>query len=70
MILETPAYCGIKMKDRLNLLHRNEVELDVRILFLIIPIQIYGYGIGFIVAFIKRYILKQNEFAGFLRNFY
>ena len=42
----------------------------IPILFLIIPIQIYGYGIGFIVAFIKRYILKQNEFAGFLRNFY
>ena len=42
----------------------------VPILFLVIPIQIYGYGIGFIVAFIKRYILKQNEFAGLLRDFY
>ena len=42
----------------------------IPILFIIIPIQIYGYGIGFIVAFIKRYILKQNEFAGFIRNFY
>ena len=42
----------------------------IPILFIVIPIQIYGYGIGFIVAFIKRYILKQNEFAGFLRNFY
>ena len=40
------------------------------ILLIVIPIQIYGYGFGFIVAFIKRYILKQNEFAGFLRNFY
>jgi len=42
----------------------------IPILFIIIPIQIYGYGIGFLVAFIKRYILKQNEFAGFIRNFY
>ena len=40
------------------------------ILLIVIPIQIYGYGIGFIVAFIKRYILKQDEFAGLLRNFY
>ena len=42
----------------------------VPILFIIIPIQIYGYGIGFILAFFKRYILKQNEFVGFIRNFY
>ena len=42
----------------------------VPILLIVIPIQIYGYGIGFIVAFIKRYILKQDEFAGILRNFY
>ena len=42
----------------------------IPILFIVIPIQIYGYGFGFITAFIKRYILKQNEFAGFIRNFY
>ncbi len=42
----------------------------VPILFVVIPIQIYGYGIGFIVAFVKRYILKQNEFAGLLKDFY
>ena len=42
----------------------------VPILFIVIPIQIYGYGIGFIIAFVKRYILKQNEFAGLLKDFY
>ena len=29
MILETPAECGIKMKDWLNLLHRHEVYKGV-----------------------------------------
>ena len=42
----------------------------VALLLLVMPFQIFGYGLGFIVAFIKRYILKQKEFSGFTRNFY
>ena len=33
-------------------------------------IQLYGYGIGFIVSFWKRIILKRDEFHAFKKNFY
>ena len=46
---------------------------DLRIfpfLLCVIPIQIIGYGIGFLQAFIKRFILKQPEMIGFKKNYY
>ena len=39
-------------------------------LLFVIPIQIIGYGIGFLQAFIKRFILKQPEMIGFKKNYY
>ena len=46
---------------------------DVKV-FPYIPIivitQIWGYGLGFINAFIQRVILKKKEFTGFVRNYY
>ena len=33
-------------------------------------IQLTGYGTGFIVAAIRRYILKEKEFEAFKDNFY
>ncbi len=39
-------------------------------LLIIIPIQVIGYGIGFFQAFIRRYILNQDEFVGFKKNYY
>lgn len=46
---------------------------DVKV-FPFIPIiiitQIWGYGIGFIFAFIKRIIFKKNEFTGFVKKYY
>lgn len=46
---------------------------DFRVFFyipIIVPTQIFGYGLGFIKAFIKRIILKQGEFTGFVKNYY
>lgn len=37
---------------------------------IIVVTQIWGYGLGFINAFIKRIIFKKDEFTGFVRNYY
>ena len=39
-------------------------------LFLVIPFQILGYGLGFILAFIKRFIFSQSTFTGFEKKYY
>ena len=39
-------------------------------LFLVIPLQILGYGLGFILAFIKRFIFGQSSFTGFEKKYY
>ena len=39
-------------------------------LVLIIPVQIFGYGLGFIKAYILRVILKKPLFTGFVKNYY
>lgn len=39
-------------------------------LFLVIPFQILGYGLGFIMAFIKRFIFGQSSFTGFEKKYY
>jgi len=36
----------------------------------IVPTQIFGYGSGFIIAFIRRIILGKNEFTGFVKKYY
>ncbi len=36
----------------------------------IVVTQIWGYGLGFINAFVKRIIFKKDEFTGFVRNYY
>ena len=40
------------------------------LILIIIPTQIYGYGIGFSLSFFKRVILHQKEFTGFTRKYY
>ena len=40
------------------------------LLLLVIPIQIFGYGLGFIKAYILRVLLKKSEFTGFVKNYY
>ncbi|HBY18789.1 MAG: hypothetical protein XE04_0746 [Marinimicrobia bacterium 46_43] len=37
---------------------------------IIVPTQIIAYGLGFIQAYYKRVILKQDAFTGFVRNYY
>jgi len=39
-------------------------------LFLVIPFQIMGYGLGFILAFIKRFIFGHSSFTGFEKKYY
>jgi glycosyltransferase involved in cell wall biosynthesis len=46
---------------------------SIRMLYLvplIMPIQIIGYGLGFITAFIYRIIMGKPEFTGFRRGYY
>jgi glycosyltransferase involved in cell wall biosynthesis len=46
---------------------------DLRIfpyLLVVIPAQIIGYGLGFILNFIKRYILNQGSWTGFNKRYY
>jgi GT2 family glycosyltransferase len=46
---------------------------SVKVAFAAIPAaftQLYGYGIGFIVSFWRRMVLKQDEFHAFRKNFY
>lgn len=37
---------------------------------LVIPIQIFGYGVGFSWAYLQRIILRHDEFTGFTKNYY
>jgi len=46
---------------------------DLRVfgfLLLVIPTQIFGYGLGFLIAFIKRVIFNFDAFTGFTKKFY
>ena len=36
----------------------------------IVPTQIWGYGIGFLIAYFKRVILGKKEFTGFVKKYY
>ena len=40
------------------------------LLLIIIPIQVFGYGSGFISAFFKRFIFNQKEFVGYSKKYY
>ena len=37
---------------------------------IVMPIQVIGYGLGFITAFIRRIIFKKDAFAGFRKRYY
>lgn len=46
---------------------------DIRVfghLLLVIPTQIFGYGSGFLFAFIKRVIFNSDTFTGFEKKYY
>ena len=49
------------------------IKNDLRIfpyLLVVIPSQIIAYGIGFIQAFIRRFVFQQDEMVGFKKNYY
>ncbi len=49
----------------------NKKDLRVfPILLLVIPIQIFGYGLGFLQAYIRRFIFNEAELVGFKKNYY
>ena len=39
-------------------------------LTLIIPCQVFGYGLGFLQAFIRRYVFNEDTLTGFKKNYY
>tara|TARA_A100001037_G_scaffold249152_1_gene231774 strand:- start:1307 stop:2341 length:1035 start_codon:yes stop_codon:yes gene_type:complete len=50
---------------------KNKKDLKVFLfLFLIIPAQIFGYGIGFILNYLNRNIMKRDKWTGFTKNYY
>jgi len=40
------------------------------LLLIIIPAQILGYGLGFILNYFKRFILNQEQWTGFKKRYY
>ncbi len=55
------------MLDALRLYRQIKPAL---LLPLIMPAQIFGYGLGFIYNYIRRVILKKPEKIGFKKNYY
>ena len=59
-----------------NLSSMDRINYDVYLLrifpllLVVIPIQILGYGIGFLQAFIRRFMLNESELTGFKKNYY
>lgn len=46
---------------------------DIRgffLLLIVIPVQIFGYGLGFIFAFIHRFVFRGAEWYGFTKRYY
>ena len=39
-------------------------------LLVVIPVQIIGYGVGFLYAFFRRFIFGKSEIIGFKKNYY
>ena len=37
---------------------------------IVMPLQIMGYGLGFAIAFVRRVLLRQGEFTGFVKKYY
>jgi len=49
----------------------NKKDLRVfALLLLVIPLQIFGYGLGFLQAFIRRFIFNEVVLIGFKKNYY
>ena len=40
------------------------------LLLIVIPVQLFGYGTGFILAYIRRFIFRRDEWTGFRKRYY
>ena len=49
---------------------KNKSILVTLILIIVIPLQVIGYGLGFLIAFFSRFILNRGEFTGFTKRYY
>ena len=49
---------------------KNKSSKVMLFLILIVPVQIFGYGLGFMIAYFKRFILDHDEFTGFQKKYY
>ena len=46
---------------------------DIRVfpyLMAVIPVQLASYGLGFLQAFIRRFIFNESEITGFTKRYY
>jgi len=59
-ILILSVWAGIKK-------HNTKVGLYS---LLVIPIQIIGYGLGFLFSFVRRFLFGKGEWTGFTRRYY
>jgi glycosyltransferase involved in cell wall biosynthesis len=54
-------------------IHASIIYNNIKLILLvpvIMPIQVLGYGLGFLAAFIFRIILKRKVFVGFIKKYY
>ena len=49
---------------------KNKSSKVMLFLILIVPVQIFGYGLGFMIAFLRRFVLGHDEFTGFQKKYY
>lgn len=49
---------------------KNRSIIVAVILITVIPLQVIGYGLGFLSAFISRFIFNRGEFTGFKKKYY
>ena len=63
-------YLNASNKKRSASAIKNRSLIVMILLFLIVPIQIFGYGLGVMIAYFKRFILDHDEFTGFQKKYY
>ena len=42
----------------------------ILLLIIVIPVQIFGYGLGFITALFHKIFLKETNWSGFKKRYY
>ena len=62
-------FCPLILISIFGCIQKKEIKI-LPFLLVVIPIQIFGYGLGFIKAYIFRIILNKSEFTGFVKNYY